>query len=651
MSKSLEVRIDDWVLTKLKESGLSYYQENDLPPNYVRSLANSSKHGTGTGRPDFAVTPTTTHRLAVVIENKWGLHKLEVTSKDGDYSAKPSDIRDFAVNGVLHYAYNMIASKEFDEVIAIAIAGEGAVSDPLISNKIFYVYDEKELPKLVEENIEGFNFLKAENFEDFYKKATLTEEEKHKVLIKSYDELKATAKKLNKLMNDNSITVDQRVIYVSGFLLAMNGGLTPDDLKGADSNTNRSDGKLIFSHIEDFLTERKVEPTKAKMMMSIFNILKVDSDRDTKRVRQIKLTGKNRGEYEEEYTMNSELFNFIFYNVFKKINEKSHIDTLGEMYSEFLKYAMGDGKENGIVLTPPYVTKMMNKLINVNRDTQLLDLCTGSGGFLVAGMTEMIDDAKNAFKYESKELLDNKIKDIKKKQLMGVELDLKMFTLASTNMILRGDGSSTIFKNSAFDVVKGDACRVFKADKCLLNPPFSYSENGMPFVLEGLNVMEKGGLLAVIIQDSAGSGKAPKTNKLILRNNTLKATIQMPADLFQPNAGVQTSIYIIEAGIPHDYRRKVRFIDFSKDGYKRTGRGLREIDNPTQKYSDILDVYISGDEKNEIEVIDDYITDSGADWNYTQHKVYNTIPEEQDFIATVSEYLQFEISQLLKGGN
>ena len=33
----------------------------------------------------------------------------------------------------------------------------------------------------------------------------------------------------------------------------------------------------------------------------------------------------------------------------------------------------------------------------------------------------------------------NKIDEIKKKQLLGVELNAEMFTLAATNMILRGD--------------------------------------------------------------------------------------------------------------------------------------------------------------------------------------------------------------------
>lgn len=45
-----------------------------------------------------------------------------------------------------------------------------------------------------------------------------------------------------------------------------------------------------------------------------------------------------------------------------------HLDIMGELYSEFLKYALGDGKELGIVLTPPYVTKMMSELLGVNAE-------------------------------------------------------------------------------------------------------------------------------------------------------------------------------------------------------------------------------------------------------------------------------------------
>ena len=40
---------------------------------------------------------------------------------------------------------------------------------------------------------------------------------------------------------------------------------------------------------------------------------------------------------------------------------------------------------------------------------------------------------------------------MKKNQLRGVEHNAEMFTLASTNIILRGDGSSNIREGSSFN--------------------------------------------------------------------------------------------------------------------------------------------------------------------------------------------------------
>ena len=108
------------------------------------------------------------------------------------------------------------------------------------------------------------------------------------------------------------------------------------------------------------------------------------------------------------------------------------------------------------------------------------------------------------------------IENIKRNNLLGVELNAEMYTLAATNMILRGDGSSNIRKANTFNTPKS-LYEKFGATKLLLNPPFSYQENGMPFIEFGLNNMEKGGVGAIIIQDSAGTGKAEKTNKSILK--------------------------------------------------------------------------------------------------------------------------------------
>ncbi len=63
-----------------------------------------------------------------------------------------------------------------------------------------------------------------------------------------------------------------------------------------------------------------------------------------------------------------------------------------------MKYALGDGKEIGIVLTPAYITKMMAQLLGgKNKDSKVMDLAAGSAGFLIAAMEIMIADTENAY--------------------------------------------------------------------------------------------------------------------------------------------------------------------------------------------------------------------------------------------------------------
>lgn len=80
------------------------------------------------------------------------------------------------------------------------------------------------------------------------------------------------------------------------------------------------------------------------------------------------------------------------------------------------------------------------------------------------------------------------------------------------------------------------------------------------------------GYAAIIIQNSAGSGKAVEYNRRILKHNTLLASIRMPSDLFVGKSNVQTNVYVFRVGEVHQKDDVVKFIDFSNDGYTRTNR-------------------------------------------------------------------------------
>lgn len=580
MKYKLEDHVNDWVKRQFDRLKLKnqkdYFTESAISDYLKEALRGRAKteNKTNFGKPDFALTK---YQIPVVIENKLSLQKLIANTKDA-IKFDDSSIKNYAVNGALYYATGMIASGKYHEVIAIGIAGD---CEDSVEIKVYYVYGSGEQSFKLIEGVSTLDFLEnKQTFNEFYDNAVLTDDEKHDILINSQAQLQKYAKSLNKLMHNHNITASQRVLYVSGMLLSMQNvvdaqgnkiqdGLTPEDLKGIQSSTKR-DGIQIVNQIKEFLTARNIPTDKQSLMLASFSEISKDAQRDEK----TKLDKEVSKLIDSDASSNKQIFTFIYNNIFLSIDAMAgHLDIMGEMYSEFLKYALGDGKEIGIVLTPPYITKMMATILGINQNSKVMDLATGSAGFLISAMEMMIERAEITYGKKTS-AAQAKINSIKSQQLLGVELNAEMFTLAATNMILRGDGSSNIHKGNTFSTPE-TLYTDFQADRLLLNPPFSFEQNGMPFIEFGLDKMEKGGLGAIIIQDSAGSGKAVKVNQAMLKKHTLAASIKMPTDLFQPMAGVQTSIYIFEAHKPHDFQKIVKFIDFRNDGYKRTSRALQ----------------------------------------------------------------------------
>ncbi|MBY7704360.1 N-6 DNA methylase [Vibrio harveyi] len=216
----------------------------------------------------------------------------------------------------------------------------------------------------------------------------------------------------------------------------------------------------------------------------------------------------------------------------------------------------------------------------------------------------MIDDAK--IKLNSPKDIENKILNIKVNQLLGIELLDEIYMLAILNMILMGDGSSNILCQNSLTEFDGNygftkSDEKFPANAFVLNPPYSQEGNGMIFVEKAFSMMKHGGYGSIIIQSSAGNGKSTEINKRILKNNTLLASIKMPADIFSDKSSVQTHIYVFRIGEPHNNKNIVKFIDFSNDGYKRINRKkskekLRDIDNAKERYNEIVNLVLYGKE-------------------------------------------------------
>ena len=286
----LEDDVNDYVKSTLEALGLKklvdYNVESGMSDYMKEALKGSAKtkNKSNFGKPDFHVEK---YKIPVVIEDKLGGNKLISRTKAG-LKMDEKSIKNYAVNGAVYYAQNMIASDKYSEVIAIGIAGD---NEDNVEIDVYYVFASSATPKHMNE-YKKLDFLESrDSFESFYEDAVLSEEDKHRILIASQVQLQKHANCLNSLMNNHNIPVDQRVVYVSGMLLAMQDiidydgnridvGLVPDDLKGIQTATKR-DGVKIVNQIKEYLEQKEIPQQKRELMLGSFReSISLDSDRD-----------------------------------------------------------------------------------------------------------------------------------------------------------------------------------------------------------------------------------------------------------------------------------------------------------------------------------------------------------------------------------
>ena len=668
--KSVEPNIADLVNGWLKKYGLDYKLEQESLNSEIDNALNeySSKNGgKGGNRPDskLLIRDKNSKDYPILIEYKGYKDKLVKLDSNGQVENKTSknepnykNINSYAVNGAVHYANAILHYTSYTDVIAIGVTGyKNVIGELEYSIGVYYVSkDNFGLGQKVGEYTD-LSFLKKENFDNFIEKVkelSLSADERELLREKREREINASLVKLNNdiYKNEKGLGENDRVYLVAASIIATIGipkNVTPlekSDLKSKTEAEER-DGDIIIRKIKSFLSNKNLPKSKQDLIVrTLENTLLTDN------INKV-INGESQ-----------------LKRVFSKIVDDLGIsykiglttDFTGKLFNEMYSWlGFTQDKLNDVVLTPSYVANLLVKLARVNKDSYVWDFATGSAGLLVAAMNEMLIDAKE--KIKSPDELEQKNIKIKAEQLLGLEVLSNIYMLAILNMILMGDGSSNVLNMDSLNDFDGNYGfdkkeKKFPATAFVLNPPYSAEGNGMIFVERALSMMEKG-YASIIIQNSAGSGKAVEYNKRILKNNTLLASIKMPSDLFVGKSSVQTNIYVFRVSEPHQKDDIVKFIDFSNDGYTRTNRkkasnNLKDTDRAKERYQEVVDLVRYGKSKLNIFTEQEYYEgtidpENGADWN--QSAPIDTKPKLEDFKKTVSNYLSWEVSNILKGQN
>lgn len=493
--------------------------------------ASKSQKG-GSGSPEFIVYSPDDPDFALIVECKASVRSHKSANLD-----RPVD---YAVDGALHYA--KFLAKDFN-VISIGISGED------VGNMLFDAY-------LTPKGSSGASLLVSKGgaqIEDFIPWDDFIEHASFDPSVQKlrFDELMAFSRELHDFMRDHMKLIEsEKPLIVSGTLIALR-----DKAFAASFHHYKPEElqKQWIRVIREEIERAEIPNAKKLSMVQPYASIAVHPELG-------RPTGKTKERYPKGVLF--ELINQLNKRVWPFISVYHDFDVVGQFYGEFLKYTGGDKKALGIVLTPRHITELFAALANVNTDSRVLDLCAGTGGFLISAMHRMMRSATTK-EDEAR---------IRAKGLVGVEQQPNMYALAASNMILRGDGKANLHQGSCFDEAIAKAAKEHECDVGMLNPPYSQGDEDLHelvFVKQMLDYLKTGGTGIAIVPISCAISPHPLKEQ-ILKEHTLEAVMSMPQELFYP-VGVVTCIMVFTAHKPHKASGKKTWFGFWRDdGFVKT---------------------------------------------------------------------------------
>ena len=389
----------------------------------------------------------------------------------------------------------------------------------------------------------------------------------HEYLYSKYGESISTEnliqvlKNLNKKFNnENKIRDTDRSLFFSGLMIA----LTNNNFRSTYKNIQPpSKSELASTQVavleSHYLNAAILDAITKQLESKINNLSKEFSWRD--KFAFIKTIDYSLEEYKK-------IIELIEAKIYKPFFNGEKQDILGRAYKIFLSRA-GKVDNKNIILTPDHIKNLMVKLARLTKDDVVLDTCTGSGGFLMEAMEMMIELAHGD---------EEKIKNIKEKQLIGFEIDSVLFALACSNMFLHGDGrTNLLYRSSLLNTNKGSIVnsddnellkyiRSMKPTKVIINPPYE-NNNAIKFTKQALEYLEPNGKLIIIMPTPTLTHNQDGLTEKILEIAKLDFVIRMPFNLFSEQKRiVNTSIFGFTK-TPHSKNDDVLFYKLEDDGF------------------------------------------------------------------------------------
>lgn len=466
---------------------------------------------------------------------------------------------------------------------------------------------------------------KIKTFKEYQNIYFGTKNDKLKVIQNTYD--------LNELLHKYGINEKIRSQFVGTCLLALKNGLVYENL----SRTQIIAG--IREKLEKLLNGNL---NKAEKLVLLDN--NVLNSQDVK-----ELTDEGI----------RDIIRKIKENILPYINEESTQgqDLLNLFFTTFNKY-VGKADKNQ-AFTPDHITQFMCHVVNVNRNSIVLDPCCGSGAFLVRAMTEAMDDCDTK---AEKDL-------VKLKHIYGIENENVAFGLSTTNMLIHGDGNSNIIQDSMFK--RADWIKEANIDIVLMNPPYNGTRKqcrpeyvstwksdtktdpskGFHYVYYIASLLKHGKLAVLLpMQCAIGTtGDVKKFKQKMLEENHLEAVFSLPSDMFYPGASAVACCMVFNLGIRHDKApiKETFFGYFKDDGFEKK-KNLGRVEKEENLWENIESKWLELYRKRKTEIgysvvkkvtaEDEWLAEAYMETDYSKL-------DENDFQETINNYLSYLVKK------
>lgn len=250
----------------------------------------------------------------------------------------------------------------------------------------------------------------------------------------------------------------------------------------------------------------------------------------------------------------------------------SHSEDLGDAF-EYLLSVLNSQGDAGQFRTARHIIDFIVEIVDPKKEETILDPACGTAGFLISAYKHILKQNHNKplTPDEKKKLMQN---------LVGYDISPDMVRLSRVNMYLHGFPEPKI---DEYDTLTSEDKWDETFDVIMANPPFMTPKGGIrphkrfsvqanrsevlfvDYIIEHLRPKGRAGIIVPegIIFQSAGAYK--QLRKMLVEDG-LMAVVSLPAGVFNPYAGVKTSILLFDNEIAKK-TKNILFLKIQNDGF------------------------------------------------------------------------------------